>query len=625
MSKRRFSFRLQPRSELILTLLALTFAVAVPALTLLWSTQQVLEGESRTLGSDLAALHQFQLETAALGVAQSIQTRARQTVGPLNLMAASELFHRRLRDSKSDGLLILDPRNRPIYPAPSSPPDDSTSADKAADELVSLFHKKTITNELALAYLELAGDLAARNLEGARSQSGRLFLPGVQLAAISLLPQNHPQFLPLLEALNLRVHNYSSPLLPASQRLFLWQQIQTLGAKGDLPSLAAERMAIDVACHFHPPISTNCLERSGTTAPIWQILAPGGPILSLFHEAPLRDDLEKEVNSTFKSQHYQVQLRRTQVARTDRAFLGGTHATIGVVWPGWELYLPPSQVPLDLARSIQQQSRLHWTTAFCAVALGAVLAALAIRRFIQQAQLTQLRHDFLSTVTHELRTPLTSIRLLVDSLAEDPQREPERTQQYLEIIARENLRLSRLVDDFLTFSRLESGRMNYEFHLIAPEEIVEAATAAFMSRFTPSSCDFKSEVTCGLPQIQADVSALTTALINLLENAHKYTGTDKKIYLSVTNTDKEVCFAVVDNGSGFDLEHKDRLFEKFYRAENSGYKTNGVGLGLHLVKAIVDAHRGRIEVQSTLEQGSRFAIYLPSAPLLNLSQVLTPS
>jgi two-component system phosphate regulon sensor histidine kinase PhoR len=111
--------------------------------------------------------------------------------------------------------------------------------------------------------------------------------------------------------------------------------------------------------------------------------------------------------------------------------------------------------------------------------------------------------------------------------------------------------------------------------------------------------------------IQADVPSLTTALLNLLENAHKYTGADKRILLTVTQSGSTLCFAVIDNGRGFDPRQRSRIFEKFYRAEGTGNSVTGAGLGLHIVKSIVDAHGGRVEVETTPGEGSRFAIHVP--------------
>ena len=153
--------------------------------------------------------------------------------------------------------------------------------------------------------------------------------------------------------------------------------------------------------------------------------------------------------------------------------------------------------------------------------------------------------------------------------------------------------------------------MNYDFQPTAPETVVEAAVRSVEPRFASPGCDFRTEIARELPMIQADVPSLTTALLNLLENAHKYTGADKRILLTVTRSGSTLCFAVTDNGRGFDPRQRSRIFEKFYRAEGPGSPVTGAGLGLHIVKSIVDAHGGRVEVETTPGEGSRFAIHVP--------------
>jgi two-component system phosphate regulon sensor histidine kinase PhoR len=252
------------------------------------------------------------------------------------------------------------------------------------------------------------------------------------------------------------------------------------------------------------------------------------------------------------------------------------------------------------------------TSVASAVFLGAVLTFLAVRRFLQRVRLTEVRHDFLTTVSHELRTPMTSIRMLIDTLVADPDPQPDRTRAYLEVVSRETLRLGRLVDDYLTFARLERGGMNYDFQPTAPETVVEAAVRSVGSRFAAPGCDFRTEIAPQLPLIRADAPSLTTALLNLLENAHKYTGADKRILLTVSQSGSTVCFAVTDNGRGFDPRQRSRIFEKFYRAEGPGSPVTGAGLGLHIVKSIVEAHGGRVAVETTPGEGSRFAIHVPA-------------
>jgi signal transduction histidine kinase len=153
--------------------------------------------------------------------------------------------------------------------------------------------------------------------------------------------------------------------------------------------------------------------------------------------------------------------------------------------------LDTSAATAELDRSARRQSAFQIASAASAVVLGAVLAVLAVRRFLERVRLAEVRHDFLTTVSHELRTPMTSIRMLIDSLVADPDLQPDRTRSYLEVVSRETSRLGRLVDDYLTFARLERGGMNYDFQPTAPETVAEAAARSVEPRFAAPGCDFR--------------------------------------------------------------------------------------------------------------------------------------
>jgi signal transduction histidine kinase len=353
------------------------------------------------------------------------------------------------------------------------------------------------------------------------------------------------------------------------------------------------------------------LSDDGPGQEVFLLPAPGGGVIWLYRQERLHRDLEARANRSLAPLGYRAQLVSIGSPAPSAAVL---QASLGEVLPGWELRLDTSVATAELDRSARRQSAFQIASAASAVVLGAVLAVLAVRRFLERVRLAEVRHDFLTTVSHELRTPMTSIRMLIDSLVADPDLQPDRTRSYLEVVSRETSRLGRLVDDYLTFARLERGGMNYDFQPTAPETVAEAAARSVEPRFAAPGCDFRIEVADGLPRVWADAPSLTTALLNLLENAHKYTGIDKRILLTLTRCGTTVCFAVTDNGRGFDPRHRSRIFEKFHRLEASGGAVTGAGLGLHIVKSIVAAHGGRVEVETTPGEGSRFAIHVPVVP-----------
>jgi signal transduction histidine kinase len=232
--------------------------------------------------------------------------------------------------------------------------------------------------------------------------------------------------------------------------------------------------------------------------------------------------------------------------------------------------------------------------------------------FRRQMRLARLKTDLVAAVSHELKTPLASMRLLVDSLLEDPSFDARKTREYLALIAGENLRLSRLIENFLTFSRLERNRQHFEFTQVHPASIVETATQAVHERFEQSGCHLDVRVEKDLPDFHADADALITVLINLLDNAYKYTPGERYIALRAFREGDSLAFEVRDNGIGIAVREQKRIFQRFYQVDQRlARETGGCGLGLAIVDSIVRAHEGRVSVQSQPGEGSVFTVLFP--------------
>ena len=617
--------RLKPRGELFVSLLGIGLAVALPAVAWVWTTVRTLDRDRRDWTQELQTLHRFRLEEAIRTLDVELKARGSRAghQTPPEVSEAGVVFRDLLGDvgegappeGAPDGLLVLAADGTPLYPAPAVGVIDPPEADVRGEALMGAFHQRLLTQSMGDAYLGLAAQWVEQGLEGSRSPSGRLYLPSIELAALQQLSRQDARFEPTLESLARRVTRHAAPLMPASQRLFLWRELQRLGARARLPTESAEVLGLAVIQELkgkpdrdQPSAKTVRLSGDGPSQEIWLVPAPGGGVIWLYRRERLHGELEARVNHSLGPQGYRAQL---VTQGNPVSGVGNLQASIGSVLPGWALRLDTSVATAELAGSARRQAALQIASAASAVILGAVLSVLAVRRFLQRVRLTEVRHDFLTTISHELRTPMTSIRMLIETLVSDPNPQPDRTRAYLEVVSRETLRLGRLVDDYLTFARLERGGMNYDFQPTAPETVVEAAVRSVEPRFAAPGCDFRTEIARELPMIQADVPSLTTALLNLLENAHKYTGADKRILLTVTQSGSTLCFAVIDNGRGFDPRQRSRIFEKFYRAEGTGNSVTGAGLGLHIVKSIVDAHGGRVEVETTPGEGSRFAIHVP--------------
>ncbi|MHC4552520.1 MAG: sensor histidine kinase [Planctomycetota bacterium] len=226
--------------------------------------------------------------------------------------------------------------------------------------------------------------------------------------------------------------------------------------------------------------------------------------------------------------------------------------------------------------------------------------------------MNRLKNDFIATVTHELKTPLSSMRLLVDTLLEGNYRDEQTVPEYLGLIANENERLSHLIDSFLTFSRMERNKQVFEIAPVSPVEVAKQAAEAVRTKFDNGNVTFEMDIQKALPMIHADKDGMITVLVNLLDNAYKYSNSDKQIQLNVYQQNGIICFAVKDNGIGISKRVQKRIFNRFYQVDSRLSRTaEGCGLGLSIVKFVVDAHKGTIDVESQPGQGSTFRVKLP--------------
>jgi len=276
-----------------------------------------------------------------------------------------------------------------------------------------------------------------------------------------------------------------------------------------------------------------------------------------------------------------------------------------------QVYLADEQ---SLHEAVREQFKVYaWTALIASVAICTIAAAagLTVHR---QLRLHELKNTSVATVAHELRTPLATMRMLVDTLREGRYRNEEQLREYLDLLHSENLRLSRLTEHFLTHTRLARGEQALTFETTPMRPIIDAALVALKPKLNAPGCTFTLDVREPLPEIVADRDGLVTVLRNLLENALKYTGDEKRITLCVrTNADAAI-IAVEDNGVGLTPAERRHIFEPFFQADRKLSRSReGAGLGLSIVEGIVSAHRGRINVESTPGRGSTFTFTLPLA------------
>lgn len=284
---------------------------------------------------------------------------------------------------------------------------------------------------------------------------------------------------------------------------------------------------------------------------------------------------------------------------------------VGKSLPGWqvELYFRDADV---FEKKASREIALYTWTGVLVIALILLAGGFAGKVVGNQIKLNRLKNDFIATVSHELKTPLASMRVLVDTLLEGRYKDQQQVTDYLQLVSRENERLTGLIDNFLTFSRMERNKQAFDFETVSPASIARHAADAVKTKFDEGKCEFDINIAQDLPDILADRDAMVTVLINLLDNAYKYSYDEKQIGLSVFAEDGSVCFCVSDNGTGLSRRAAKKIFDRFYQVDRSLTRpTEGCGLGLSIVKFIVDAHKGTISVDSKPGKGSTFTVKLP--------------
>jgi len=236
--------------------------------------------------------------------------------------------------------------------------------------------------------------------------------------------------------------------------------------------------------------------------------------------------------------------------------------------------------------------------------------ALLLRDVSREKRTNQLQSDFVSGVSHELKTPITLIRLYSETLLGRSNLRPEDRTDFTRIILRESARLTKLVDQILAFSRVERGDHIFNFEEGDPTPVFTRVLEDYREYLEHAGFVLEQIVPKCAPAVRFDAAALSQAVVNLLDNAVKYSNEARTIAARMRVSEDCVTFEVEDHGPGIPQSEHQKIFDRFYRVPN-GNGSGGYGLGLFMVRHIMTAHGGTAEVSSEVGRGSCFRLVLP--------------
>ncbi len=623
--------------------LLLSLVVLIPSATVLWLTNAAVRNERSAVRERLTQAYEARLQQAESRIAESFH----EIDASIELLAAKhsgpKLFDACIADGVADSVLVVGADGSIVYPMASQRIEIASlnapalaianqlefqelAFGDAAEAFAAIASEESDPNAEARAWMAharclvkagqvdqavdvMTDKLSERKLRLARDQNGRRVWIDAQLRAAQLMLslKVEPSRLTLQQKLLREALEDYSEAMPSAQRQFAMREFRELFANAAaFATFEAERLAMEQLV-LRSQSSTVAKPPQPPSDIVQVRFSQGSKVVLLSNTDRIVQQLSDVLEPWSTKDERLVVL---PVANVDDS---PAHVAITKLshLPAWRLAIEVSDLSL-FNKASSSQSALYSIAALLTIAAVAVCVA-TIGWFVRrQLRLAQLKNDLAAVVTHELRTPLASIRVLVDTLLDNDSTDPIQTKDYLQLIAKENERLSRLIDNFLTFSRLERHQQQFDFQEHDPVELADRAITAINGKLQAPSCAFTLETEDDLPLICVDSDAIVTVVLNLLDNAVKFSGDSQQIALRVTRLEQDVQIEIEDQGIGMSQSDAKNAFDRFFQADTRLSRSHGgCGLGLSLVRSIVDAHGGHVSVTSVLGVGSTFTVRLP--------------
>jgi signal transduction histidine kinase len=277
----------------------------------------------------------------------------------------------------------------------------------------------------------------------------------------------------------------------------------------------------------------------------------------------------------------------------------------------WKLLASHPEIKA-LERSARREIFFYGFLLTVIVALMIFGAVMIARDISRESETNRLKTEFVNNISHELKTPLTLIRLYGETLQRKENLTKEEKRECYEIITKESERLSHLINNVLDFSRIEMGRIEFDIKKGRLQDIITDTLESYRYHLEKKGFAVRSDIDGDLPEINFDGEAISSVLINLLSNAMKFSPKEKEVIVKLFRETNDIVLQVADKATGISQKEIPKIFERFYQSDNNvTAEAKGSGLGLTLVKHIVEAHGGTIEVESEIGKGSCFTVRIP--------------
>jgi signal transduction histidine kinase len=278
----------------------------------------------------------------------------------------------------------------------------------------------------------------------------------------------------------------------------------------------------------------------------------------------------------------------------------------------WTIQIWPKAVPL-LDAIFMSSRRIYLLTFFVIITILVFGFIFTYQAINSEIQLARMKSGFISTVSHEFKSPLTTIRHMTEMLKDGKVQSEERKHEYYGIMLEQSQRLSHLIDNLLDFSKIEEGNKPFHFEETEMSPFLQDLANEFQKRIADANFSVGISIPEKLPTLTIDRHAMAQVFHNLLDNAYKYSGDSRTIYIAAVQDNGSIRIGIRDYGYGIPPTEVQKIFERFYRVGDAlTSRIKGSGLGLTLVKEIVDAHAGKILVDSMPGMGSTFSVLLPT-------------